>query len=377
VRPLLAAACLFLPALVFAQSPLSPSPPQIAGRAFLLTDLTSGQLLAEQDADARVEPASLTKLMTGYVVFAAMREGRLSAEQQVEVSERAWHAPGSRTFLEPGRRVSVDTLVRGMVVQSGNDSSVALAEALDGSEGAFVERMNREAARLGLTATHFVNATGLPAPDEYSSARDLGRLAAALIRDFPDEYARYYAQKEFEHNGIRQMNRNRLLWLDPSVDGVKTGHTEEAGYCLIASANRGGRRLLSVVLGAASDGARARESQKLLNWGFQAFDGVRLYSPGQAVRAVEVWKGAAEAVEAGFEQGLVVTVPKGGANELSAELVTHPPVLAPVAKGDKVGVLRVAHHGRPLGEYPVVALKSVPRAGLLGRAWDTLRLWLK
>jgi len=374
VRRLLAAACLLFPALVFAQS---PQPPQIAGSAFVLTDLTSGQLLAEQDADARVVPASLTKLMTGYVVFAAMREGKLSAEQQVEVSEHAWHAPGSRTFLEPGSRVSVDTLVRGMVVQSGNDSSIALAEALDGSEGAFVERMNREAARLGLTATHFVNATGLPAPDEYSSARDLGRLAAALIRDFPDEYARYYSQKEFEHNGIRQMNRNRLLWLDPSVDGVKTGHTEEAGYCLIASANRGGRRLLSVVLGTASDGARARESQKLLNWGYQAFDGVRLYSPGQAVRAVEVWKGAAGAVEAGFEQGLVVTVPKGGASELSAELVTHPPVLAPVAKGDKVGVLRVAHHGQPLGEYPVVALESVPRAGLLGRAWDTLKLWLK
>jgi serine-type D-Ala-D-Ala carboxypeptidase (penicillin-binding protein 5/6) len=377
VRPLLVAVCLLFPALAIAQSPQPPQPPQIAGSAFLLTDLTSGQLLAEHDADARVEPASLTKLMTGYVVFAAMREGQLSPAKQVEVSEHAWHAPGSRTFLEPGSRVSVDTLVRGMVVQSGNDSSIALAEALDGSESAFVERMNREAARLGLTATHFVNATGLPAPDEYSSARDLGRLAAALIRDFPDEYARYYAQKEFEHNGIRQMNRNRLLWLDPSVDGVKTGHTEEAGYCLIASANRGGRRLLSVVLGTASDGARARESQKLLNWGYQAFDGVRLYSPGQAVRAVEVWKGAVGAVEAGFERGLVVTVPKGGASELSAELVTHPPVLAPVAKGDKVGVLRVAHHGQPLGEYPVVALKSVPRAGLLGRAWDTLKLWLK
>jgi D-alanyl-D-alanine carboxypeptidase (penicillin-binding protein 5/6) len=374
MRRLLAAVCLLLPALAFAQP---PQPPEIAGRAFLLTDLTSGQLLAEQAADARVEPASLTKLMTAYVVFSAMREGRLSAEQQVEVSEHAWRAPGSRTFLEPGSRVSVDTLVRGMVVQSGNDACIALAEALEGSEGAFVERMNREAARLGLAATHFANATGLPAPDQYSSARDLGRLAAAVIRDFPEAYARYYALKEFEHNGITQMNRNRLLWLDPSVDGVKTGHTEEAGYCLIASANRGGRRLLSVVLGTTSDGARARESQKLLNWGYQAFDGVRLYSPGQAVRAVEVWKGAADAVEAGFERGLVVTVPKGGASELSAELVTHPPVLAPVAKGEKVGVLRVAHGGHPLGEYPVVALKSVPRAGLMGRAWDTLRLWLK
>lgn len=352
-------------------------PPPVAGRAFLLTDLTSGQVLAEQEADAQVEPASLTKLMTAYLAFAALRDGRLALGQDVQVSERSWRTPGSRTFLEPGSRVSVETLLRGMVVQSGNDACIALAEALAGSEEKFVEQMNREAERLGLSQTRFANATGLPAAAQRTSARDLARLAGALIRDFPREYARYYAQKEFEHNGIRQMNRNRLLWLDASVDGVKTGFTEGAGYCLIASAERGGRRLLSVVLGAESDGARARESHKLLNWGYRFFDGVRLYAPAQPVRAVAVWKGAEDSVEAGFERGLVVTVPKGEAQNLTAELITHPPVLAPVAKGDKVGVLRVALHGRSLGEYPVVALAAVPRGGWLGRAWDTLRLWLQ
>ena len=355
----------------------APQPPLVAGRAFVLSDLTSGQVLAESHADERLEPASLTKLMTAYVVFGAMHEGRLAPQQQVQVSERAWHAPGSRTFLEPGKPVSVDTLVRGMVVQSGNDASIALAEAIAGSEAQFAALMNREAERLGLRDTHFANATGLPAEQHYSTARDLGRVAAALIRDYPAEYARYYGLKDFKYNGIEQMNRNRLLWLDPSVDGVKTGHTESAGYCLVASSDRGGRRLLSVLLGAESDAARARESLKLLNWGYQFFDGVRLYSPGQMVKSVQVWKGAEDAVQAGFESGLVVTVPKGEAKELRAELLTHPPVLAPVKKGDKVGVLRLAVEGRPLGEYAVEALQSVPQAGFLGRAWDTLRLWIR
>ena len=369
-----AAALLLLCGGALAQA---PQPPLVAGRAFVLSDLTSGQVLAQSHADERLEPASLTKLMTAYVVFGAMHEGRLAPGQQVQVSEHAWHAPGSRTFLEPGKLVSVDTLVRGMVVQSGNDASIALAEAIAGSEAQFAALMNREAERLGLRDSHFANATGLPAEQHYSTARDLARVAAALIRDFPAEYGRYYGLKEFKYNGIEQMNRNRLLWLDPSVDGVKTGHTESAGYCLVASSDRGGRRLLSVLLGAESDAARARESLKLLNWGYQFFDGVRLYSPGQAVKSVQVWKGAEDAVKAGFESGLVVTVPKGEAKELRAELLTHPPVLAPVKKGDKVGVLRLAVEGRPLGEYAVEALQSVPQAGFLGRAWDTLRLWIR
>lgn len=354
-----------------------PQPPQVAARAFLVADVTSGQVLAQQKAEERVEPASLTKLMTAYLAFAAMREGRITPAQQMQVSANARNAPGSRTFLEEGSNVSVDTLLRGMVVQSGNDACIALAEALAGSEAAFAEQMNREAARLGMRDTRFANATGLPHAQHYSSARDLALLAQALIRDFPKEYALYYSMREFRHNDITQMNRNRLLWLDPSVDGMKTGFTEAAGYCLIASSERGGRRLLTVVLGADSDSGRARESQKLLNWGYQFFDGVRLYEAGQAVKAVHVWKGADEAVRAGFAQGLVVTVPKGEAKNLAAELLTHPPVLAPVRKGETVGVLRVALDGQPLGEYPVVALESVAQAGIFGRAWDTLRLWLK
>lgn len=355
----------------------APQPPKVAARAFLIADLTSGQVLAAHKADERVEPASLTKLMTAYLVFGAMREGRLAAAQQAQVSERAWRAPGARSFLEPGSRVSVETLVRGMVVQSGNDAAIALAEVLAGTEEEFAAQMNAEAARLGLAATRFVNATGLPHAQHYSSARDLARLAEALIRDFPEEYSRYYAQKAFGHNDIVQPNRNRLLWLDPSVDGVKTGYTEAAGYCLIASSERGGRRLLSVLLGADSEAARARESLKLLNWGYRHFDGVRLYAAGEAVKEVAVWKGALAAVKAGFVRGLVITVPKGEAAKLAAELVTHPPVLAPVAKGEKVGVLRVALEGRPLGEYAVVALEHVPQAGWAGRAWDTLRLWFR
>jgi D-alanyl-D-alanine carboxypeptidase (penicillin-binding protein 5/6) len=373
-------AALFASAFLFAScgaAAQAPQPPQIAAHAFLVSDLTSGQVLAQHKAEERVEPASLTKLMTAYLVFNAMHEGRIAPNQQVQISATARQARGSRTFLEAGSRVSVDTLVRGMVVQSGNDACVALAEALAGSEEQFAQLMNREAARLGMRNSHFTNATGLPQAQHYSTAGDLALLAAALIRDFPEDYARYYTLKEFRHNDITQMNRNRLLWLDPSVDGVKTGFTEGAGYCLIASSERGGRRLLSVLLGADSDAARARESQKLLNWGYQFFDGVRLYEPGQEVKAVHVWKGANEAVRAGFDRGLVVTVPKGEAQHLAAELLTHPPVLAPVQKGDKVGVLRVALAGQPLGEYPVVALESVPQAGILGRAWDTLRLWLK
>lgn len=355
----------------------TPQPPHVAGRAFLVTDLTSGQRLAEHKADERVEPASLTKLMTAYIAFGALREGRIKLEQEVTVSERAWRAPGSRTFLEPGKPVDVSTLLRGTVVQSGNDASIALAETLAGSEELFAQLMNREAARLGMTSTSFANATGLPHPQHYSSTHDLALLASALIRDFPEQYAQYYSMKEFRHNDITQMNRNRLLWLDPSVDGVKTGFTEGAGYCLIASSERNGRRLLTVLIGADSEAARARESQKLLNWGFQFFDGVRLYEAGQTVKAVDVWKGAEDAVPAGFARDLVVTVPRGEAKNLAAELLTHPPVLAPVRKGDKVGVLRVVLEGQPLGEYPVVALEAVPQAGVFGRAWDTLRLWLR
>ncbi len=364
-------------AVCFAAEAAAPRPPGVIGKAWVLGDLSSGQLLAAHQTDERFEPASLTKLMTAYVVFVALREKKLTLEQQVQVSPRAWKAAGSRMFIEPSRPVSVDELIRGVVVQSGNDACVALAEAVAGSEEAFVQLMNREAARLGMKNSRFMNASGLPDAQHYSSAQDLYLLAAALIRDFPAEYAQYYSQKEYRYNGIAQPNRNRLLWIDPSVDGVKTGHTEAAGYCLVASSRRGGRRLLSVLLGATSEAARAQESLKLLNWGYQSFEAVRLYPAGGEVKSLEVWKGAARSVKAGVAGDLFVTVPKGEADRLKAELVSQQPLLAPVAKGQRVGMLRVMHDGKPYGEYPLVALEPVAQAGIFGRAWDTLRLWLK
>jgi D-alanyl-D-alanine carboxypeptidase (penicillin-binding protein 5/6) len=354
-----------------------PQPPSVMGKSWVVGDLSSGQVLAAHMPAERIEPASLTKLMTAYVVFGALRERKLALEQQVRVSERAWKAAGARMYLEPRRPVTVEQLIRGMVVQSANDASVALAEALAGAEEEFARLMNREAERLGMKGTRFVNATGLPDPQQHSTAEDLYKLAAALIRDFPAEYAQYYAQKEFRYNNVTQPNRNRLLWLDPSVDGVKTGHTEAAGYCLIASSRRGGRRLLSVLLGATSESARAQESQKLLNWGFQFFDSVKLYGAGEAVKSLEVWKGKADQVRVGVIADLFVTVPKGEAGKLKAELVSQQPLIAPLASGQRVGTLRVTLEGKPHGEYPLVALQDVPQAGLLGRVWDTLRLWIK
>jgi len=364
-------------AVALAARAAAPPPPPVVGKSWIVADLASDQVLAAQRADERFEPASLTKLMSAYLVFGALREKKLSPGQQVSVSERAWRAPGSKMFIEPRRPVSVDELIRGMVVQSGNDACIALAEAVAGSEEAFVQRMNREAERLGMKNTRFMNASGLPHPQHYSTAQDLLKLAGALIRDFPAEYAQYYALKEFRYNNISQPNRNRLLWLDPSVDGVKTGHTDAAGYCLIASSRRGNRRLLSVLLGATSESARAQESQRLLNWGFQFFDSVKLYGANDAVKSFEVWKGAAHSVRAGLKSDLYVTVPKGESDRLKAELVSQQPLLAPLAQGQRVGLLRVSLEGKPLGEYPVVALEPVAAAGILGRAWDTLRLWMK
>jgi D-alanyl-D-alanine carboxypeptidase (penicillin-binding protein 5/6) len=264
-----------------------------------------------------------------------------------------------------------------MVVQSGNDACIALAEAVAGSEELFVQLMNREAARLGMKNSKFMNASGLPDAQHYSTAQDLYLLSAALIRDFPAEYAQYYAQKEYRYNSITQPNRNRLLWIDPSVDGLKTGHTEAAGYCLVASSRRGGRRLLSVLLGSTSEAARAQESLKLLNWGYQFFDSVRVHAARDAVKSLEVWKGASRAVKVGVDADVFVTVPKGEADRLKAELVSQQPLVAPLAKGQRVGALRVTHDGKPFGEYPLIALEPVAAAGLFGRAWDTLRLWLK
>lgn len=355
----------------------TPSAPRVMGKAWMLGDVTSGQVLLAEKADERIEPASLTKLMTAYLVFNAIRDRKLALEQQVPVSARAWRAAGSRMFLDPRRPVTVDQLIKGMEVQSSNDACIALAEAVAGSEDAFVQLMNREAERLGLVGTHFMNPTGLPDAQHYSTARDLYTLAATLIREFPDEYLRYYAIKEFRYNNISQPNRNRLLWLDPTIDGVKTGQTEAAGYCLIASAKRGPRRLLSVLLGSTSETSRTQESLKLLNWGYQFFDDVKLFGSGEVVRTLEVWKGSQSVVKAGALRDLYVTVPKGEASKLKADVVSQQPIIAPIARGDSVATLRVVLDGKPLTEHSLVALEPIDPAGLLGRAWDTLRLWIK
>lgn len=369
-------AFLFALAATFARA-AAPQPPGIDGHSWLLADLSSNQILASDKADVRFEPASLTKLMTAYLVFRALHEKQISLDQQVQVSERAWKAPGSRMFIQPGMPVTVGQLIQGMEVQSGNDACIALAETVGGSEDVFVQMMNREAARLGMKNTHYANVTGLPDPQHYSTAHDIYLLTAALIRDFPAEYARYYSEKEYTYNHITQRNRNRLLWLDPSVDGVKTGHTEAAGYCLVASSKHGERRLLSVLLGAPSEQARASESLKLLNWGYQFYDSVKLYDKGQTVKQIQVWKGAEPTVDAGFTGALMLAVPKGESDKLSAQLVSQRPLMAPIAQGQQVGTLRVTLQGNLLGEYPLVALKPVATAGIFGRAWDTLRLWMK
>jgi D-alanyl-D-alanine carboxypeptidase (penicillin-binding protein 5/6) len=350
-----------------------PPPPAIAAKAYLLLDFNSGARLAEHNPQMRVEPASLTKLMTAYLTFTALKEARIRFRQQVPVSVKAWRTIGSRMFIEPRKPVTVKELINGMIVQSGNDASIALAEAIAGSEEVFVQLMNRDAQRLGLKNTHFMNATGLPHPDHYSTTEDLALLAAAIIRDFPKYYG-LYSQKEFSYNKIKQANRNQLLWSDPTVDGMKTGHTEEAGYCLIASAKRGEHRLISVVLGAKSEAGRAAESQKLLNYGFQFYDSFRVQEKNQPVATLQVFKGTADTVKAGFLSDLYVTLPKGQRSRLKATVETLQPLVAPIRAGQRVGTMKVMLDGKPYRELPVVSLEDVPLAGILGRGWDSIRL---
>ena len=375
-RLLVSALAAFLTTLSLPVPAEVPAPPPVAARAWLLMDTASGQLLASQGEHERAEPASLTKLMTAYLSFSALKAKTLQLAQPVPVSERAWRAEGSRMFIEPRRPVTVEELIHGMIVQSGNDACIALAEAIAGSEEVFAQMMNREAQRLGMKDTSFVNSTGLSDPKHYSSAHDLALLATAVIRDFP-EYYRYYSIREYRYNNISQPNRNRLLWLDPNVDGVKSGHTENAGYCLIASAKRGQRRLLSVVLGTASENVRAQESQKLLNYGFQFYDSARLYEKGQTVSTVQVWKGSARVLKAGVAADLNVSVPKGMTDKLKADLVSQQPLLAPISAGQRVGTIRVMLESKQIGEYPVVALENIAVAGIIGRTWDTVRLWFR
>lgn len=373
------AAVLFSLSTAFAQS---MPPPTLAAKSWLLLDATSGQVIASHEPDLRIEPASLTKIMTAYLSFAALKEKRLDLDQTVNVSVHAWRVDrsSSKMFIDPATPVKINELLYGLIVQSGNDASIALAEAVAGTEEAFVTLMNREAERMGLKSTRFGNSHGLTSSENYSTARDLSVLASRLITDFPDFY-KIYSTKTYTYNKISQPNRNRLLWLDSTVDGMKTGYTDAAGYCLISSAKRpsagGERRLISVMIGTASDQMRAQESQKLLNWGFQNFDMVKLYAKGQAIDTPDVWKGSSSKLKIGFNQDTYVTIPKGSAEKLKPVLERKDPLVAPIDENSRVGTLRMMVDGKPVAELPVLALQQVNQAGVFGRAWGTVRLWFK
>lgn len=347
--------------------------PALNSRSYLLLDFQSRQVLAARNPDLRVEPASLTKLLTAYVVFDALRQKRITLAQPFSVSEKAWHAPGSRMFLTVAESVTVEELLNGMIVQSGNDAAITLAEGVAGSEDAFVEIMNREAQRLGMTHSHFVNATGLPNAQHYSSASDLALLSRAIIDEFP-QFFPLYKIREYRHNNITQYNRNRLLGRDPFVDGLKTGYTESAGFCMIATALRQDRRLIAVVIDAGSENGRAVEAQKLLNYGFEAFDTTRLYARGQPIHALPVWKGNSNEVQAGLTSDFFVTLPRDSLNRLKASMESMQPLLAPIHAGDRVATLRLTYADKPFAELPVVALDNVGIANAFIRGWHSLRL---
>lgn len=367
-----------------------PQPPELAARAYLLLDLTSEQELAARDADAPVPPASLTKLMTAYLVFDALRIGKLELEQRLPVSELAQRQPGSRMFVAAGKRVPVEDLIKGLLVQSGNDAAIALAEGVAGSVERFVQLMNEQAQALGMKATRFANPTGLTQPGHQSSARDLAILGTRLLRDFP-AYAHFHAIRKYRYEGTppaNDGNRNLLLFRDPSVDGLKTGHTDAAGYCMVATAARefpnlgsgaapGPRRLLAVVLGTDNENARAGETQKLLNWGFSAFEAVKLFDANQAVLTPAVWKGSAATAPLGRVRPIVVAVPTGMSGRLRLQAVRPEPLVAPLAKGQVTGTLKVFLGEQSLTDFSLVALDSVDEAGLIGRAWDAFRLWVQ
>ena len=365
---------LFSTQLAFAQVPASSPPvPQLSSKSYLLVDFQSRQVLAARNPDERVEPASLTKLMATYVVFDALRQKRLTLAQPVTVSEKAWRAPGSRMFLKAWESVTIEELLNGMIVQSGNDAAIALAEGVAGSEAAFVDAMNGEAARLGLKNTHFVNATGLPHAQHYSTASDLAMLARAIIEEFP-QYFPLYKVREFRHNNITQYNRNRLLGRDPFVDGMKTGYTESAGFCMVATAQRQDRRLIAVVIDAGSENGRAIDAQKLLNYGFEAYDTVKLYAAGQPIHALPVWKGNSNEVQAGLPNDYFVTLPKGYGERLKAAMESMQPLMAPIHAGERVGTLRLTFDGKAFSEQSVVALQNVGIANVFVRVWHSLRL---
>jgi len=368
--------CAFISLLIAATTPAAyaasigaPPAPDIAARGYLLMDHNSGHVIASRKADERLEPASLTKMMTSYVILSELNSGKISLNDEVLISEKAWRMPGSRTFVEVGKRVSVETLLKGMIIQSGNDATVALAEYIAGSEETFANLMNQTANALGMGASHFVNSTGLPHADHYTNARDMATLAQALIRDFPEHYA-WYSIKEFTYNGIKQYNRNKLLWQDDKVDGIKTGHTEAAGYCLVSSAKQDEMRLISVVLGAKSENGRARESQKLLSYGFRFFETHKLYAPAETLTEVRVWKGETENVALGLNKEMLITIPRGQYDNLNASMKVTPKITAPVNKGKQYGMVEVMLNGEAVATQPLVALQDVAEAGLIDSLID-------
>ena len=384
-------------AMCFSVAAQTPQPPEIAARSYLLFDATANQFLAEKDIDSPVEQASLTKLMTAYVVFDALRSKKIDLKQTLPVSERAWKMPGSRMFIDPKMQVPVEDLLKGMIVQSGNDATMALAEGVGGTKEQFVRLMNEQAKALGMKSTNYKNPEGLTEAGHTTTARDLSILATRLMHDFPD-YVAYYAIKKYRYPGTpatNDSNRNLLLFRDPTVDGLKTGHTDAAGYCLIATAKRevlglgapgvaagspaamGSRRLLAIVLGAASENARANEAQKLLNWGYTAFEPVKLFDGNQAVVSPAVWKGKAATVKLGRPEAIVVAVPAGTAGKIKTQVLRSDPLVAPFTKGQQVATLKVTSGEQIVVEVPLLVLETVEQAGVLGRAWDALRLWIK
>lgn len=378
----LVSATALITALGFSQPVLAVNaqiapPPSLAVKAYLLKDFNSGHVIASQSANMRIEPASLTKIMTAYLSFKAIKNGHLQLTQTLPVSETAWKVEGSKMFIEPNKPVTVDELLHGMIIQSGNDASIALAEGIASTEELFASMMNKEAQRLGMKNTNYVNATGLPHPQHYTTAEDLSILASALIRDFPEEYKRLYSVKEYSYNNIKQPNRNRLLWLDPNVDGMKTGHTESAGYCLISSAKRDTTRRIAVVLGAPTDAARATESQKLLNYGFQFFDSTPVYKQGQTINQLKVWKGSDNLVASTVAKDLYLTLPKGEYANVKAVIASTQPLIAPIKKGQVIGTVKFMLNNKIIEQHPIVAAKAVDTAGILGRAWDSIKLLLQ
>jgi len=355
-------------------APIIPAPPQIEAKGYLLVDFNTGSVLAESNADLRLEPASLTKIMTGYTLYRELTQGHVRLTDQVLISENAWRTGGSKMFVEVGKRVGLEDLLKGMIIQSGNDASVALAEHVAGSEQVFAELMNAQAQRLGMANSHFVNVTGLPDANHYTTARDIAKVTVALIREFPQFYV-WDGTKEYEYNGIKQHNRNRLLWQDPTVDGVKTGYTENAGYCLVASAKRDDMRLVSVVLGAKNPQARASDSLELLNYGFRFYESHRLYPGGEPVKSLRVWKGDREEVPIGPARDVLATIPRGRYAELSARMDQTPTLTAPIAQGARLGDIVVTLAGVEISRVPLVALEAVAEGGLWERTRDTVLQW--